>query len=74
MPLNPMTVAQRGCVMALHLSLGEGRTLRLHGWGSLGDCSGQIFFVLMGCVVSVGGVGCFVLNGELGKGKAVYHV
>jgi hypothetical protein len=34
MPLNPMTVAQRGCVMALHLSLGEGRMSRLHGWGN----------------------------------------
>jgi hypothetical protein len=31
MPLNPITVARKGCVMALHLLVGDGSVSRLHG-------------------------------------------
>ena len=55
MTLNPITVAWRGCVMALNLLTGDGSVSRLHGCCSLSGFDEWTFFILMGCVVSAGG-------------------
>jgi hypothetical protein len=50
-----MMVAQRGCVVALHLLARNRSVSNLSGLGKLGNLDGQTFFVLMGYVASASG-------------------
>jgi hypothetical protein len=53
MPLNPITIACRGCVMVLHLLTGDGSVSRLHGCSNLGRFDEWTFLVLVD-VISAG--------------------
>ena len=58
--------------MALHLCTGDESVSRLHGCRSLGGFDEWTFLCLDGLCHFSGWVD-LVLNGELGKGKAVRH-
>jgi hypothetical protein len=64
---NTTMVVQSGCVVVLHLLVGNGSVLRLSGWGKVvGNLDGWTFFILMGCVVLAGGWVPFSVGGLVG--------